>query len=493
MKIISTPVTTDMTSATTLDAKPDFAPDAEQHDPSRRRAIKRAATLGAALAGAPWVLRHAHAQAFDLGAYQNAKINWRLAEGQTVNVAVIPASYFDNLIAVTPEFEALTGIKVRYDKVPPAQIRQKVVLDMSSKTGNISTHAADPMYIPLYAANKWAEVLDPYLNDSRLTDKAWFKHEDIIEAWRKADMIDGKTYGVPFDGEMTIQTYRKDLFDAKGLKAAETFDELVSNAKALHDPAARMWGFCLRGMPGAGQNMYIYPSILGAFGGKWFDTGGKIRVNSPEAVAALDWYVTTNNAYAPQAAQNWNWPDIADACAQGTIGSYIDGHTAVTVIGNPERSKVLGKIGFARWPKGPGGRRVTSLWNWAMPINSVLPEKARQATWLFIQWAASEETQARTSYKFKGPGKRFGVNRLPMWKQPEYVKTMGDVGGNFVNVSVDTLTMDTDVDWRPRVPQWPAIGETMAKIVQSALVGQVKPKQALDDAQVQVERIMRGG
>ena len=30
-------------------------------------------------------------------------------------------------------------------------------------------------------------------------------------------------------------------------------------------------------MPGAGQNMYIYPSILGAFGGKWFDAGGKIR------------------------------------------------------------------------------------------------------------------------------------------------------------------------------------------------------------------------
>ena len=457
---------------------------------SRRRALKQAA----ALAGAPWISKFAQAQvAPDLGAYQKAKINWRQAEGQTVNVAVIPASYFDNLIALAPEFEALTGIKLRYDKVPPGQIRQKCVLDLSSKTGNISTHAADPMYLPLYAANKWTEVLEPYLNDSKLTDQSWFKHEDIFEAWRKADMVDNRTYGIPYDGEMTIQTYRKDLFDAKGLKPAETLDDVLKNAKALHDPANRLWGFCLRGMPGAGQNMYIYPSILGAYGGKWFDAGGKIKVNSPEAVAALEWYVNANNAYAPQAAQNWNWPDIADAFAQGTIGSYIDGHTAVTVIGNPERSKVLGKIGFARWPKGPGGRRVTSLWNWAMPINSVLPEKARQATWLFIQWAASEETQARTSYKFKGPGKRFGVNRLPMWKQPEYVKTMGDVGGNFVNVSIDTLTMDTDVDWRPRVPQWPAIGETMAKIVQSALVGQVKPKQALDDAQVQVERIMRGG
>lgn len=461
-------------------------------NPSRRRALKQGAALGA-IAGAPWVLRHAHAQGADLGAYQKAKINWRLAEGQTVNVAVIPASYFENLITLTAEFEALTGIKVRYDKVPPGQIRQKVVLDLSAKTGNISTHAGDPMYLPLYAANKWTEELEKYLNDPKLTDKAWFKYEDIFEAWRKADMVGGRTYGIPYDGEMTVQTYRKDLYDAKGLKPADTLDDVVKNAKALHDPANRMWGFCLRGMPGAGQNMYIYPSILGAYGGKWFDAGGKIRVNSPEAVAALEWYVTNHNAFAPQAAQNWNWPDIADAFAQGTIGCYIDGHSAATVIANPERSKVIGKVGFARWPKGPSGRRVSSIWNWAMPINSALPEKARQATWLFIQWAASEETQIRTSYRYKGPGKRYGVNRLSLWKSADYTKTIGDAGDNFLQASLDSLGQDTDVEWRPRVPQWPAIGETMAKLIQGSLVGQLKPKQALDDAQVQVERIMRGG
>ena len=34
-----------------------------------------------------------------------------------------------------PEFEALTGVKVRFDKIPPGQIRQKAMLDLSSKTG----------------------------------------------------------------------------------------------------------------------------------------------------------------------------------------------------------------------------------------------------------------------------------------------------------------------------------------------------------------------
>ena len=165
----------------------------------------------------------------------------------------------------------------------------------------------------------------------------------------------------------------------------------------------------------------------------------------------------------------------------------------VIVSVNPERFKVVGKIGFARWPKGPSGKRVTSIWNWAMPINSALPERSRQATWLYIQWAACEETQIRTSFKFKGPGKRYGVNRTSLWANPEYTKTIGDAGDKFLSTSLETLREDTDVDWRPRVAQWPAIGETMAKIIQASLVGQAKPKQALDDAQQQVERIMKGG
>ena len=46
--------------------------------------------------------------------------------------------------------------------------------------------------------------------------------------------------------------------------------------------------------------------------------------------------------------------------------------------------------------------------------------------------------------------------------------------------------------WRPRVPQWPAIGETMATAIQSALVGQKKPKEALDEAQARITTILKG-
>src|SRR3954465_12913105 len=236
----------------------------------RRQFLKAGAAASALPIASPGLLRGAPAQGADLAPYKSAKIDWQQLSGETITVAVIPASYFDNLIALAPQFQALTGINVRFEKIPPAQIRQKAVIDLTSKTGTYATHAADPMYYSLYAANKWVEPLDTYLKDKALTDDAWFKFDDIIPAWRSADSIDGKPYGIPYDGEVTIQVYRKDLYDAKGLKPAATLDEMLRNAAALNAPDSRLWGLALRGFAGAGQNMYIYPSIFRSFGGDWF-------------------------------------------------------------------------------------------------------------------------------------------------------------------------------------------------------------------------------
>ena len=463
----------------------------DAHDPTRRGALQRGLALGATAVAAPWLATTASAQADDLGPYRAAKINWRQAEGESISVAVIPAGYFENLISLAPQFEALSGVKLRFEKVPPGQIRQKAMLDLSSKTATFATHAADPMYYPLYTANRWVEPLDRYLNDATLTDAAWFNYNDILKAWRDAASVDGKPYGIPYDGEVTVQVYRKDLYDAKGLKPADTLDQLLANAKALTDPANRMYGLALRGFAGAGQNMYVYPSIFRSFGGSWFN-GSNLVVNSPQAVAALEWYVNALTQYAPPAVRNWNWPDIADAFSQGTVATYIDAHSSASVITNPEKSKVVGKIGYARWPKGPNGKRVTSIWNWGFPINAALSEKQKRATWLFISWATSAETQARTSWKFAGPGKRSGLNRSSLWRAPEFAQAMQGAGDNFINAALESLDQDTDVEWRPRVPQWPAVGEAMATSIQAALVGQKKAKEALDEAQARIQQVLRG-
>lgn len=460
-----------------------------------RRRVLQAGASGLTLLAAPALITgraRAQGEFMDLEAMRAAGIDWRQAVGAQITIGVIPAGYFQNLEAVLADFRALTGVDARLEMTPPGQIRQKAVLDLSSKTGTWASHAADPMYYPLYVTNGWVDPLDSYLGSDKLTDDGWYRYEDILPTWRGVTSIDGVPYGIPYDGEATLQIYRTDVYEAAGLQPADTLERYMANAAAAHDPANRLWGAALRGFKGAGQNMYIYPSIFRAWGGEWFNDAGEMVVNSPEAVAALEWYVELLNNYAPQGVENWNWPDIADAFGQGTVASYIDAHSTAAVIANPEKSKVAGNIGFARWPKGPSGKRVSSIWNWSFPINAALSDKDKAATWLFIQWASSQETQVATAQDFPGAYKRTGANRTSVWQMPAYRDMLASAGTNFIDAITTTFAEDTDVEWRPRLPQWPAVGDTMATAIQAALVGQAGVEPALNDAQAKIDRILKG-
>ena len=112
--------------------------------PTRRTFLKTGTAAAALIGIGPSVLRQAAAQDADLAPYKSAKIDWQQTSGETITVAVIPASYFENLITLAPQFKALTGIDVRFEKIPPAQIRQKSVIDLTSKTGTYATPRRRP-------------------------------------------------------------------------------------------------------------------------------------------------------------------------------------------------------------------------------------------------------------------------------------------------------------------------------------------------------------
>jgi hypothetical protein len=96
------------------------------------------------------------------------------------------------------------------------------------------------------------------------------------------------------------------------------------------------------------------------------------------------------------------------------------------------------------------------------------------------------------SHGMEGPDAvvRTGVNRISIWSDAQYRKVIGFTP-DYADVVLTSLKEDTDPDWRPRVPQWPKIGEIMAVAVQAALVKQQTPKAALDDANAQIAKVMK--
>lgn len=460
---------------------------------TRRDFMKTTAKVGGlALAGsaAPAFLKFAAAEEKH-GEYLKAKINWRQVEGEKIKILVTPAHYFTKFRAVSLQFTELTGIKVDFEIIPPRENREKAVLDLGAKTGNYATHTADPMFLPLYETNHWIDPLDDYLNDPKLTDKNWFNVMDIVPLWRAADSVKGKLYGMPVEGEATIHIYRKDICEKLGIKPPETLDEFKEAAKKVNKFDGKMAGAALRGFRGAGQNVYIWPSLFLEFGGKWFDGQGKPQVNSEAGVKALEYYCDLLQNYGPPGVENMNWPEIMEAFAGGNIFQYIDANSTASIIEDKRKSKVAGLIGYQRWPKGPTGRRVTSIWNWTCPINAALSKKKKIATWLYLQWLASRPTQFSSAVYKETPEAvvRTGVNRVSIWSDPEYRKVIGYTP-NYAEVVLRSIKEDTDADWRPRVPEWPKIGEAMAVAIQSALVKQTTPKKALDEANKNISMFM---
>ncbi|MDR5698082.1 MAG: sugar ABC transporter substrate-binding protein [Armatimonadota bacterium] len=424
--------------------------------------------------------------------YAAARIDWRQLAGERIHILVTPAHYFTKFRAITPEFTRRTGIEVTFEVIPPREMREKAVLDLSARTGNYASHTADPMFLPLYAVNNWVEPLDLFLNDHRLTDRAWFDLDDIVPLWRRHNTVRGRLWGMPVEGEVTIHIYRKDVYEQLGIRPPDTLDELREAARRAHSPARNLFGLALRGFRGAGQNMYIWPSLFRAYGGQWFDHAGRPTVNSEAGVRALEYYVGVLRDFAPRGVENWNWPEIMEAFAAGTLVQYIDANSTASVIENPSASRVGGRIGYQRWPKGPTGKRVTSIWNWAMPVNAALPARKKQATWLYIQWLASRPTQLHSATFREAPDAvvRTGVNRMSLWRDPGYRRVIAFTP-DYADVVLTSLGEDTDVDWRPRIPEWPEIGEVMAIAIQEALVGRKTPKQALDDANAGLRRVLR--
>ena len=91
----------------------------------------------------------------ELEPYLKAGIDWQQAKGETITVMVIPWVGYDILQELSPMFTKLTGVEVRYQIIPPLQLREKHILDLSTRAGQFATTATDPMYYPLYVSNKW--------------------------------------------------------------------------------------------------------------------------------------------------------------------------------------------------------------------------------------------------------------------------------------------------------------------------------------------------
>ena len=139
------------------------------------------------------------------------------------------------LRANLPEFEKKTGIKVVVDAAPFGDLYKKQLLSLSTGGGRYDVLFMDEPWVPR-SRSSWL----PLTERMKTLDVA-----DFIPTTLSSGAFQGTHYALPVDPNVQLLVYRKDLFEAKGLKPPATWDELLATAKALHDPAKEQYGIAI--------------------------------------------------------------------------------------------------------------------------------------------------------------------------------------------------------------------------------------------------------
>jgi multiple sugar transport system substrate-binding protein len=456
----------------------------------RRAFLRRAAVLGVSASTAALLLRGtSRVQAQE--ATPASSFDWKQQSGKTIYPILVEHPYTDAMEPFFPEFEELTGITIKHEKLPETQFREKLLLALSTGAGTYDVFMTGYIDDFRYVGGGWIEPLDDYVADPGRTDPSWdFAdfYESLIEVNRwngepGTGVGEGNLWALPVNEEGYSLFYRKDIFEAEGIEVPTDYDQLLAVAEQLHGKefeGQTLSGFVARGDRTWPTTTTGYGTVFWSWGAEVMDPEAwKSTVNSEAGVAATDYWGRLMK-FAPEGVTGFTWYEAMQAFMSGTVAMYIDADHMAGSFEDPEQSKVVGKVGYAIPPKGSGGVR-TNIWIWSLGLASQAKEK--DAAWLFMQWATSKEI-------LKGSAVKNNINptRRSVATDPEILEYMAG-WGDYAEV-YQSLIEEYSRVLVPALPEFAQIGDVWAKSVQEVVLGQKDAKAAMDEAAAEMDKVL---
>jgi len=410
------------------------------------------------------------------------------AQAQELVIATVNNGHMIEMQKLTPEFEkANPGIKLKWVTLEEGVLRQRVTTDIATKGGQF-----DVMTIGLYEAPIWSKKgwLKPIATD------AAYDVDDLLPAIREGLSYEGKLYAAPFYAESSMLMYRKDLADKAGVRLGErpTWEQVKAFAAKVHDPKAGVYGMCLRGKPGWGDNMALLTTMVNTWGGQWFDLAWKPQLESKPWKDAITFYVDLMKQYGPPGASANSFNENLALFNEGKCAQWVDATIAASFISDPKQSKVADKVAFAQAPTAVTPKGANWLWSWnlAIPSSSTKNEAAQK----FIRWATSKDyvnLVAKTHGWHAVPtGTRQSTYANPAFQKVAVFAAAEKKAIDSANPNDSTLAKSPYVGVQyAAIPEFQAIGVGVGQQMSAALAGRSTVEQALKTSQTLAEREMK--
>lgn len=346
------------------------------------------------------------------------------------------------------------GVRVEFQRTPDdaTQRHQLYVQRLNARSDDPDILQLDVIWTPEFAAAGWLHPLDGFDPDTA----AFFPATIEANSW------DGTLYAMPWFVDVGMLYWRTDLLDA----APETIAGLVASAgEAMSDSVPR--GFVWQGARYEGL-VTVFLEVLGGFGGAIMDDGGRVTVDSPEAVRALEWLRSlVERRISPREVLTWHEEEARFAFQNGTAVFMRNWPYAHTLMGR-EGSRVSGRFGVAPMPAAPGGEPTAALGGSQLAISahSDVPE----AAWELIAYlTAPERMLERAEIAGQFPA------RPGLYDDPRLDAVIAIPAGRAREILEAARP-------RPVTPIYTQLSELLQIELHRALVGQKSPERALGDA-----------
>ena len=403
------------------------------------------------------------------------------AEGHAteLTIAIVNNGHMINMQTVAEAYTAETGVVLNWVSLEEGVLREQVTSDTATGGGQYDIINIGMQEAPIWGAAGWIEPLE---------FGADYDVDDMLPAMRNGLSADGVLYAAPFYGESSMVMYRKDLTDAAGVTIADndSWDNVMAAAAAMHDPDNGVYGACLRGKPGWGDNMAFVTTVVNSFGGAWFDADMHPTLESDEWKAAINFYVELLGTYGPPGSEGNSFNEILALYNEGKCGLWIDATIAASFL------EVDG-VAYAQSPNAGNPVGANWLWAWAMavPAGTDTAEEAKA----FIAWATSKAyIEAVGNHPDFGWGSVPTGTRASTYAIPEFQAAAPFAAAELAAIE-SAAPEATDI--KPYVgvqfasiPEFPEVGTAVAQEIAAALSGAKSVDDALAAAQSAADAIM---
>lgn len=403
-------------------------------------------------------------------------------------IATVNNGHMIEMQKFTKNFEtANPDIKLKWVTLEEGMLRQRLTTDIATKGGQFDVMTIGMYETPIWAKKGWLQEIK--------TDAA-YDMDDLLPSIRNGLSVNGKLYAAPFYGESSMLMYRKDLADKAGVTVPErpTWAQVKDLAAKIHNPKEGVYGICLRGKPGWGDNMAFLSTLVNTYGGQWFDMNWKPQLESQPWKEAISFYVDLLKNYGPPGSSANSFNEILALYNEGKCGMWVDATIAASFITDPKQSKVADKVAFAQAPTAVTRKGANWLWAWslAIPASSTKVDAAQR----FVSWATSKEYIELVA-------KTEGWSHVPTGTRKSTYASKGFLSAaRFApaeRLAIDSATPnDSTLPKSPYVgiqfaaiPEFQSIGLTVGQQMSAALAGKTTVDDALKASQAAADREMK--